>query len=53
MLPVVIPDSSSIQTLLSVPEFNRFSHSAYLLFESRTLPPIGNFTLPWRILRQK
>jgi hypothetical protein len=46
MPPVTISDSSSIQTLLSVPELNRFSHSAYLLFESRTLPPIGNFTLP-------
>jgi hypothetical protein len=33
--------SSSIQTVLSVPEFHRF-----LPCGSRTLPPVGNFTLP-------
>ena len=32
--------SSSIQTVLSVPESHRFS------LRSRTLPPVGNCTLP-------
>ena len=32
--------SSSIQTVLSVPELHRFS------LRSRTIPPVGNYTLP-------
>ena len=40
--------SSSIQTLLSVPESHQFS--PFVKKESRTLPPVGNFTLPRRKL---
>ena len=42
--------SSSIQTLLSVPESHQFS--PFVKKESRTLPPVGNFTLPRRKLFQ-
>src|SRR5664279_5552198 len=42
--------SSSIQTLLSVPESHQFNPSVKK--ESRTIPPIGNFTLPRRKLFQ-
>jgi hypothetical protein len=42
--------SSSIQTLLSVPESHQFNPS--VTKESRTIPPIGNFTLPRRKLFQ-
>jgi len=36
--------SSSIQTILSVWELHPFS------LRSRTIPPVGKFTLPWRFL---
>jgi hypothetical protein len=42
--------SSSIQTLLSVPESHQFN--PFIKKESRTLPPVGNFTLPRRKLFQ-
>ena len=40
-------NSSLIQTILSVPESHRIGHPAG---GSRTLPPVGNHTLPRRLL---